>query len=108
VNPNYERAADGQDETSKDPLYAVGLSGFIGNPIYQVRMAVAKWQNDRYNSAKVTLEQLTLRKIYLDSLKDKGDADPQLTEEIKYTQQRIDKYNQYLREVEEDLGVDNG
>lgn len=99
-----EIAATGITSGTVDPFEELGMAGFVGNPIYRVRMVIAKWQNDRYESAKAKKRQLELRLLYLKS-QTEGEENAQLVNEIDRLQARIEKYDSYLREVEEDLGV---
>jgi len=88
-----------------DPFESYGVSGFVGNPIYRIRLMVAKWQNDRYLSAKDKKQQLELRLLYLQMQKD-GNKDPSVVSQIEHLQKRIEDYDQYLREVEENITKD--
>ena len=85
-----------------DPFERYGLSGFIGNPIYRIRLVVARWQNERYESAKAKKQQLELRLLYLQMQQDKT-SDPSVMKEIERLQTRIESHDRYLREVEEDV-----
>lgn len=87
-----------------DPMEQSGLAGIIGNPIYKVRLIIASWQNDRYNAAKEKKRQLELRLTYLQMRKE-GQEDPGLEREIGVTQERIEKLDRHLRQVEEDLEI---
>jgi len=88
-----------------DPFERYGISGFVGNPIYRIRLVVAKWQNDRYESAKAKKQQLELRLLYLQMQKD-NTTDPSVVKEIERLQTRIENYDRYLREVEENISED--
>ena len=89
-----------------DPLAQSGVSGFVGNPIYRIRLIYAKWQNDRYESAKAKKQQLELRLLYLQMQKDEA-TDPIVVKEIERLQARIETHDRYLREVEESVAEDN-
>lgn len=80
------------------------VSGFIGNPIYRIRLVIAEWQNARYESMKNKKQQLELRLLNLEMYKD-GKNDPQLAKEIGRLQSRIENYDADLRETEEKLGL---
>lgn len=100
------QAASGFFAGSKiDSLDQVGLAGFVGNPIYRIRLLIAKWQNDRYESAKAKKQQLELRLMYLKSHEDSSE-DPSVGREIERLQSRIEGYDRYLREVEESVAED--
>jgi len=107
VNPSSQNAAAGLFGIGElDPFEKYGVSGFIGNPIYRVRLVIAKWQNDRYESAKAKKQQLELRLLYLQMQKD-DKQDPTVAKEIERLQGRIENYDRYLREVEESIAEDN-
>ena len=61
------------------------------------------WQNDRYESSRAKKQQLDLRLLYLQMQKEDGMSDPTVTREISDLQARIEKYDRYLREVEESI-----
>lgn len=92
------------DTHEVDPLEPSGLAGFIGNPIYAIRLQIAQWQNERYESAKAKKQQLELRLIYIQS-REKGRNDPTIEREIEILQNRIERYDAYIHETEEKLGV---
>jgi len=107
VNATTQQAVSGLYQgTSFDPFEQYGVSGFVGNPIYRVRLLVARWQNDRYESAKAKKQQLELRLLYL-QMKKEGNSDPVINKEIERLQTRIEGYDRYLREVEESVAEDN-
>lgn len=87
-----------------DPFGNQFKSGFTGNPIYHLRLQVAEWQSNRYKANKEKKKVLELRLLYLQSQK-QGKVDAKLEQEIDYTQDRVDKLNRYLVEVEEDLAA---
>lgn len=87
-----------------DPFQSYGVAGFSGSPIYYVRTMIARWQQNRYESATAKRQQLELRLAYLEILQKKEDS-PQLQKEIKSLQARIENYDQYLREVEDEYGA---
>ena len=88
-----------------DPFEKYGLSGFVGNPIYRIRMVFAEWQNSRYESAKAKKQQLELRLLYLQMQRD-DTKDPVVIKEIERLQTRIESYDKYLRDVEESIAED--
>lgn len=88
----------------KDPLESKGMAGFVGNPIYSIRLMIAQWQNDRYESSKAKKQQLELRLMYL-QMQQKNKVDPAVEKEISILQDRIDSLEYKLRSTEEDLGV---
>lgn len=93
------------DGRTGDPFEKFGVSGFVGNPIYRIRLLFAKWQTDRYESAKSKKQVLELRLLYLQMQQDKK-QDPSVTTEIQRLQERIENYDRYLRDVEESVAKD--
>ncbi len=94
-------------ENEIDPFKGIYLSGFTGNPIYHVRLFIAEWQTARYKAAKEKKKTLELRLMHLRLVNEKKN-DARLEAEIAYNQNRVDKLERYLREVEEDLELANG
>ena len=105
VNQATQQAVAGLHGGSLVPFEKYGVSGFVGNPIYRVRLLIAKWQNDRYESAKAKKQQLELRLLYLQMQKEEK-SDPVVINEIKRLQDRIEGYDKYLRDVEESIAED--
>lgn len=106
VSPQNQEAIQGLYKGSDiDPFERYGVSGFIGNPIYRIRLVIAEWQNRRYESAKAKKQQLELRLLYLEMQGDKQ-TNPAVVEDIRRLQERIEGYDRYLREVEESLEED--
>ena len=70
------------------------------NIIYHSRIAIAEWQVNRYNAAKEELKVIQLRKLHLERLRD-GKADAAIEKEIAYLEERAQKLNYKLRQMEE-------
>lgn len=88
---------------SIDPFEKFGPSNFLPGVIYRIRLVIARWQNDRYESSRAKKQQLELRLLYLQMQKEEGKNDPTIGREIADLQSRIEKYDRYLREVEESI-----
>ena len=86
-----------------DPFEKFGTANFLPSVIYRVRLVIARWQNDRYESSRAKKQQLELRLLYLQMQKEEGTSDPTVMREISDLQARIEKYDRYLREVEESI-----
>lgn len=69
------------------------------NPIFHVRMFVAEYQTNRYHEAKAELQLLQLHRIHLEKLKE-GKPDAKLAQEIKYTENRVQKLTYKIAEME--------
>lgn len=92
------------EQKETDPLGDSGYAGFVGSPIYSVRLAYAQWQNSRYESAKAKKQQLELRLLYLENQL-KNRKDPSLANEISHLQDRIEKLDYQLAETDKELGL---
>lgn len=102
VAPSNEQAIAAA-HGSVDPFEKYGIANFLPGVIYRVRLVIARWQNDRYESSRAKKQQLELRLLYLQMQKDQGESDPTVAREIVDLQNRIEKYDRYLREVEESI-----
>lgn len=91
-----------------DPLEVEGLSGFVGTAIYSARMVVARWQQDRYDSAVAKKQQLEFRLLYLQMRNDGEEGDPVVENEIRILQDRIETLDDRIRREEEKYGVFKG
>lgn len=87
------------DEKTVDPFKAAYMPGFIGNPIYHLRLIVVEWQAARYEANKNMKKMLELRLLHLEMVNEKK-FDPKVEKEIEYTRDRVVKITRYLREVE--------
>lgn len=77
--------------------------GFIGSPIYTIRLVFAQWEADRYRELKDKKKLLELRFYYLSQLKEDGQTDISLEKEIEYLQKRITKLDYKLSKIEESV-----
>lgn len=92
-------------EQDVDPFQSSFLQGFIGNPLYHIRLNIAEWQAGRYKANKDKKKMLELRLLHLKLINEKKN-DPKIEEEITYIQGRVDKIERYLREVEESVELE--
>lgn len=92
-------------EKDLDPFKAPQIHGFIGNPIYHLRLIVTQWQASRYEANKNKKRMLELRLLHLELLKEKKN-DPKIEQEIEYNRKRVLKIDRYLREVEESVDAE--
>lgn len=91
-------------EKELDPISSGYLAQFKHSPIYAIRLMFAEWQTGRYNSAKDKKKSLELRLLNLQMTQDKK-QDAKIQKEILYLQNRINKLEKYMAEVEEDLDL---
>lgn len=92
-------------ERDIDPFTSGYVPGFMGSPIYHIRLTVAEWQASRYKASKDKKKVLELRLLHL-KLSQEKKSNPQVEQEIEYIQGRIDKMERYQREVEESLEIE--
>ena len=92
-------------EADVDPFSIGYVAGFTASPIYHIRLMIAEWQAARYKANKDKKKVLELRLLHLRLLNEKKN-DAKLEQEINYIQNRVDKIEHNLREVEASL--DNG
>lgn len=83
-----------------DPLQMRFIPAWL-NIIYHVRLGIAEWQVGRYNAAKEELKVIQLRKLHLERLR-AGKADAAIEKEIAYLEERAQKLNYKLRQMEEE------
>jgi len=82
----------------------IDVMDFTYNPIFHVRLMIAEWQAERYKASKDKKKLLELRLLSLKmQLEDKYDA--KLEQEIIYIQNRVNKIDYYLLEVEKSLEI---
>lgn len=77
--------------------------GFIGSPIYSIRLIFAEWEATRYQHLKNQKKLLELRLLHLKLLKENGQSDVNLEKEIVYLQKRTTDVDHQLAKIEEDV-----
>lgn len=100
---NEEALKANYTEKDLDPFGSPLMQGFVGNPIYHIRLNIAEWQTRRYKSNKDKKKVLELQLLHLEYL-NQGKNDPKLEKEIQYVQSRIEKTDRKIREAEESVG----
>lgn len=78
-------------------------SGFVGSPIYSVRLVFAQWEADRYRHLKDKKRLLELRLLHLRMLKENGQADIQMEKEMTSLQKSVTSIDYNLSKIESDL-----
>lgn len=89
--------------TDKVDLFSNLPAGFIGSPIYSVRMVFATWSANRYKAIKDKKRLLELRYLHLKLMKEQGQSDVNMEKEIEHLASRIQKYDYELSKIEEDV-----
>lgn len=85
-----------------DP-FKFGLIPIVLNPIYHIRISVAEYQASRYRSAEAERKMVEFRVQQLQQLQN-GDPDAGLEKQIEYNQDRLQKLNRRIYDMESDNG----
>ena len=80
-------------------------NGFIGSPIYSIRLVFAQWEADRYRTLKDRKKLLELRKLHLEVLRSQGQSDLSIEKDINYLQKRITDIDYSLSKIEDGLNA---
>ena len=78
-------------------------NGFIGSPIYSIRLVFAQWEADRYKNLKDKKKLLELRFLHLKLMKEQSQSDINMEKEIEYLQKRITDIDYKLAKIEESV-----
>lgn len=87
--------------TRLDPFH-LGILPIKLNPIYHVRMAIAEWQVARHKASQEEKKALEYRLLALKELRENGERDAKLEQNIEYTEARLKKLNFKLAQMEEE------
>lgn len=77
--------------------------GFIGSPIYTVRLIFAQWEADRYKQLKDKKKLLELRYLHLRMVQEQGGGDVNTEKEMEYLQKRITDIDYKTSKIEDGL-----
>jgi len=78
-------------------------SGFIGSPIYSIRLVFAQWEADRYRKLRDQKKLLELRYLHMKLLKENGSSDINLEKEIEHIQKRITDLDYSISKIEQSV-----
>ena len=78
-------------------------AGFVGSPIYTVRLIFAQWEADRYKQLKDKKKLLELRALHLRLLKENGSGDVNTEKELEYLQKRITDIDHTVSKIERSI-----
>lgn len=78
-------------------------AGFIGSPIYSVRLIFAQWEADRYRELKDKKKLLELRYLHMKLMRENGQSDTNMEKEIEHLQKRITDIDYKLAKIEESV-----
>ncbi len=100
-----DRVDDAIDTYSSDniDLFNNLPEGFIGSPIYSIRLMFATWEADRYLNLKNKKKLLELRYLHLKMLQENGQADANMEKDIVYLQKRCTDIQYKLTKIEESV-----
>lgn len=77
--------------------------GFIGSPIYTVRLVFAQWEADRYKKLRDQKKLLELRYLHLRMMQEQGGGDANTEKEMAYLQSRITDIDYKTSKIEESV-----
>lgn len=77
--------------------------GFIGSPIYTVRLVFAQWEADRYKKLRDQKKLLELRYLHLRMIQEQGGGDANTEKEMAYLQSRITDIDYKTSKIEESV-----
>lgn len=77
--------------------------GFVGSPIYTIRMIFSQWEADRYRSMKDKKRLLELRYLHLKLMKEQNQSDINIEKEIMHLQKRLTDLDYKLAKIESDV-----
>ena len=77
--------------------------GFVGSPIYTIRMIFSQWEADRYRSMKDKKRLLELRYLHLKLMKEQNQSDINIEKEIMHLQKRLTDLDYKLSKIESDV-----
>jgi hypothetical protein len=90
-------------EADKVDIFHNLPQGFIGSPIYSIRMIFAEWSATRYKELKNKKKLLELRYLYLKVLQEKGDYDIGLEKEIESIQKQLTDIDYSISKIEKSV-----
>lgn len=103
LNEETSEIVTGGYEPAKLDIFNTLPDGFIGSPIYTVRMVFAQWEADRYKSLKDKKRLMELRYLHLMALKDQGNSDIGVEKEINYLQKQVTDMDYKLSKIERSI-----
>lgn len=101
--PKEADAASGLYESANVDFINNISSGFIGSPIYQIRLIFAQWEAERYKELKDKKKLLELRFLHYKLLKERGETDVNMEKELSYLQKRITDVDYKLSKMDEEV-----
>ena len=78
-------------------------NGFIGSPIYSIRLIFAQWEATRYRALKDKRRLLELRYLHMKLMKEQGQSDVNMEKEIEHLQSRITTMDKEIYDIEKEI-----
>jgi hypothetical protein len=97
-----DEVIDNFTESKIEPISTIP-TGFVGSPIYSIRLVFAQWEADRYKESRDKKRLLELRYLHLKMLKERGDSDVNLEKEIEILQREVTDLDYKISKMEEGL-----
>jgi len=101
INEQTESAVSLYDAADIDFIDNIS-SGFVGSPIYSVKLIFAQWSADRYKEMKDAKRLLELRLLHFKLLKERGESDVNLEKEMEFVAKRLADYDYKIAKLEAD------
>lgn len=101
INEQTEATVSLYDASDLDFIDNIS-AGFIGSPIYQIKLVFAQWSADRYKEMKDKRKLLQLRLLNYKLLKERGEVDVNVEKELEYLQGRITVMDRDIAKLEEE------
>lgn len=79
-------------------------AGFVGSPIYSIRLFFTEWEADRHKSLKDKKKLLELRYLHLKLMKEQNKTDLGMEKEVEDLQKRITDIDYKIAKIED--GID--
>ena len=102
INEQTESAVSLYDAADLDFIDNVS-SGFVGSPIYSVKLIFAQWSADRYKEMKDSKRLMELRFLHYKLLKERGESDVGVEKELEHLAKRIAEYDYDISKLEESI-----
>lgn len=103
TSDNFESVGQAFGKGKIDPL-ALNFISTSWNPAMFFATKIARYQADKYNQAKIDLQEIQCKVLKLKQLKG-GQEDAKLDQQIEYYENLNDKVRANIEEMEEDYGI---
>jgi hypothetical protein len=90
-------------DVEKIDISSIIPSGFVGSPIYSLRLVFAQWEADKYRKLQDEKKLLQLRYLHYKNLQERGESDINVEKQIELLQKRITDIDYVLNKIEESV-----